>query len=227
MCLPIDWPLLWRTSKALVLALAGAAQGAEPNYTNSSGTDPDRPPEQAKPAQAEVQREALGRSRGGLSTKLHLAADSRCRPLGFITTLGQRHDSVAFELTLAQVAVARTGPGRPRTRPDAVLADKAYSSRAIRAHLSGRNIKAVIAIKDDQHTARLSKGARGGRPPSFDKVHYRERNTVERAVNKLRAHRAVGTRYDKRDYMYRGTITVATISIWLRDPVIHPLRDTP
>ena len=200
-----------------------ATRGAELNYTKPSAADPDPPPQQAKPAQ----REALGRSRGGLSTKLHLAADSRCRPLGFITTLGQRHDSVAFELTLAQVAVARIGPGRSRTRPDAVLADKAYSSRAIRAHLSGRKIKAVIAIKDDQNTARLNKGARGGRPLSFDKVHYRDRNTVERAVNKLRAHRAVGTRYDKRDYMYRGTVTVATISIWLRDPDIHPLRDTP
>lgn len=174
-----------------------------------------------------LQREALGRSRGGLSTKLHLAADSRCRPLGFITTVGQRHDSIAFELTLAQVAVARVGPGRPRTRPDAVLADKAYSSRAIRAHLSGRKIKAVIAIKHDQHTARRRKGSRGGRPPAFDKVHYRDRNTVERAVNKLRAHRAVGTRYDKRDYIYRGTVTLATISIWLRDPVAQPLRDTP
>ena len=200
-----------------------ATRGADLNYTKPSAADPDPPPQQAKPAQ----REALGRSRGGLSTKLHLAADSRCRPLGFITTLGQRHDSVAFELTLAQVAVARIGPGRSRTRPDAVLADKAYSSRAIRAHLSGRKIKAVIAIKDDQNTARLNKGARGGRPLSFDKVHYRDRNTVERAVNKLRAHRAVGTRYDKRDYMYRGTVTVATISIWLRDPDIHPLRDTP
>jgi DDE family transposase len=181
---------------------------------------------QVKPAQRD-QREGLGRSRGGLSTKLHLAADSRCRPLGFITTLGQRHDSVAFELTLAQIAVPRTGLGRPRTRPDAVLADKAYSSRAIRAHLSRRKIKAVIAIKDDQHAARRRKGARGGRPPSFDKVHYRDRNTVERAVNKLRGHRAVGTRYDKRDYMYRGTVTVATISIWLRDPITNPLRDTP
>ncbi len=223
MCPATVWLLPWTTSKAHVLGHAGAAQGAEPNYREASGTDPDPPPEQAKA----LQREALGRSRGGLSTKLHLAADSRCRPLGFITTLGQRHDSVAFELTLAQVAVARTGPGRPRTRPDAVLADKAYSSRAIRAHLSGRGIKAVIAIKDDQHNARLRKGARGGRPPSFDKVHYRDRNTVERAVNKLRAHRAVGTRYDKRDYIYRGTVTVATILIWLRDPVPQPLRDTP
>ena len=173
-----------------------------------------------------VQREALGRSRGGLSTKVHLAADSRSRPLGFITTLGQRHDSIAFELTLAKVAVARIGPGRPRTRPDAVLCDKAYSSRAIREHLSRRHIKAVIAIKDDQHTARLRKGSKGGRPPSFDKVHYRDRNTVERAVNKLRAHRAVGTRYDKRDYMYRGTLTVAAIWIWLRNPA-DLLQDTP
>jgi hypothetical protein len=174
-----------------------------------------------------VQREALGRSRGGLSTKVHLAADSRSRPLGFITTLGQRHDSIAFELTLAQVAVARIGPGRPRTRPDAVLCDKAYSSRAIRDHLSRRQIKAVIAIKDDQHTARLRKGSKGGRPPSFDRDHYRDRNTVERAVNKLRAHRAVGTRYDKRDYMYRGTVTVAAIWIWLRDPAPDLLQDTP
>jgi len=158
---------------------------------------------------------------------VHLAADSRSRPLGFITTLGQRHDSIAFELTLAQVAVARIGPGRPRTRPDAVLCDKAYSSRAIRGHLSRRKIKAVIAIKDDQPTARLRKGSHGGRPPAFDKVHYRDRNTVERAVNKLRGHRAVATRYDKRDYIYRGTINVAAIWIWLRDPVPDPIRDTP
>jgi hypothetical protein len=188
-----------------------------------SGTTPDPAADQAKP----VQREALGRSRGGLSTKVHLAADSRCRPLGFITTVGQRHDAVAFDLTLAQVAVARTGPGRPRTRPDAVLADKAYSSHAIRAHLSGRGVKAVIAIKDDQRATRLRKGSRGGRPTSFDQVHYRDRNTVERAVNKLRGHRAVATRYDKRDYIYRGTITVAAIMIWLRDPVTPQLRDTP
>lgn len=107
------------------------------------------------------------------------------------------------------------------------MCDKAYSSRAIRAHLSRRKIKAVIAIKDDQYTARLRKGSRGGRPPSFDKSHYRDRNTVERAVNKLRGHRAVATRYDKRDYIYRGSITVASIWIWLRDPVPDLLRDTP
>ncbi len=215
--------MLWRTSRAPEHARVRATQGAESNYKESAASDPDAPPGKEKP----TQREALGRSRGGLSTKLHLAADARSRPLGFITTLGQRHDSVAFELTLAQVAVGRIGGGRPRTRPDAVLCDKAYSSRAIREHLSRRKIKAVIAIKDDQHTARLRKGSRGGRPPGFDKIHYRDRNTVERAVNKLRAHRAVATRYDKRDYVYGGTVTVASIWIWLRDPVPDQLRDTP
>ncbi len=223
MCPPIGWRWRWRTSRVRGPGRVPVPRGAEPNYTKSSGIDPDPPAEQAK----SVQREALGRSRGGLSTKVHLAADGRCRPLGFITTLGQRHDAVAFDLALAQVTVARTGPGRPRTRPDAVLADKAYSSHAIRVHLSRRGIKAVIAIKDDQRATRLRKGSRGGRPTSFDQVHYRDRNTVERAVNKLRAHRAVATRYDKRDYIYRGTITVAAIMIWLRDPATPELRDTP
>ncbi len=170
-------------------------QGAGSNDKNPAGSDPDRLSGKGRPAD----REGLGHSRGGLSTKLHLVADQRCRPLGFITTVGQRHDSVAFELALSTVAVARVGPGRPRTRPDAVLADKAYSSRTIRAHLSQRGIKAAIPVKQDQAAGHIRKGNRGGRPTSFDKVHYRNRNTVERAVNKLRAHRAVGARYDKRD----------------------------
>lgn len=144
-----------------------------------------------------------------------------------MTTVGQRHDSVAFVPTLATVTVGRIGPGRPRTRPDAVLSDKAYSSKAIRQHLAGRGIKAVIPLKGDQHASRIKKGSGGGRPPAFDADRYRDRNTVERAVNKLRAHRAVATRFDKRDYVYRGTLTVAAIGIWLRDPVIDPLRDTP
>ena len=92
------------------------------------------------------------------------AADSRCRPLGVLTTAGQRHDSVAFELTLPSRA-ATDRPGRPRTRPDALLADKAYSNQAIRGHLANRGIKAVIPIKDDQPAPGRRKGTRGGRPP--------------------------------------------------------------
>jgi len=169
----------------------------------------------------------LGRSRGGLTTKIHLAADQRCRPLVFVTSEGQRHDSIAFVTVLSLVSVDRVGPGRPRTRPDWVLADKAYSSKAIREHLSARGIKAAIPIKDDQAEGRRKKGSAGGRPPNFDTQRYRERNTVERAVNKLRGCRATASRYEKRDYMYRGTIAVTTIRIWLRDPSPTGLSDTP
>ena len=171
-------------------------------------------------------REGLGRSRGGLTTKIHLAADQRCRPVAFVTSEGQRHDSIAFETVLANVRIDRLGPGRPRTRPDWVLADKAYGSKAIRNHLARRGIKAAIPTKDDQIATRGKKGSAGGRPPNFDKQRYRDRNTVERAVNKLRGHRATATRYEKRDYMYRGTITLTSIWIWLRNPTQATFSDT-
>jgi transposase len=99
------------------------------------------------------------------------------------------------------------------------MADKAYSSKANRAYLRGRGIKAVIPVKDDQKANRRKRGSAGGRPPAFDAERYKDRNTVERAFNKLKAFRAVATRYDKLDIIYQGTIDVASIKIWLRDPV--------
>ncbi|MFF4125143.1 transposase [Microbispora rosea] len=74
-------------------------------------------------------REALGRSRGGLSTKIHLVADRRCRPLARILSPGQHGDSPYFQRVLNTIRIARRGLGRPRRRPATVLADKAYSSR--------------------------------------------------------------------------------------------------
>lgn len=105
------------------------------------------------------------------------------------------------------------------------MADKAYSSQANRAHLRQRGITAVIPVKADQAANRLRKGSHGGRPPSFDAERYKERNTIERCFNKLRQHRAVATRYDKRERIYQGTIDVASIRIWLRDPP-HDPKDT-
>lgn len=163
--------------------------------------------------------EALGRSRGGLTTKIHLAADTRCRPLSRITTAGHRHDCLAFEAVMAGIRIRRQGPGRARTRPGRVLGDKAYSNRAIRSHLRRRQIKATIPKPASHQAHRLRRGRNSGRPPQFDAEIYKQRNVVERAINKLKAYRAVASRYDKRDYMYRGTIDIASIRIWLRDPV--------
>ena len=136
-----------------------------------------------------------------------------------MTSPGQRHDSLALQPLLARLRIPRPGPGRPRTRPGRLLADKAYSSKATRSCLRARHIQAVIPEPADQIAHRRHRGQRGGRPPSLDAELYKQRNTVERAINKLRQHRAVATRYDKRDFVYRGTVDVATIRIWLRDPV--------
>jgi transposase len=99
------------------------------------------------------------------------------------------------------------------------MADKAYSSAANRAYLRKRGIQTVIPVKEDQKKHRRARGRAGGRPPAFDPEHCKERNTVERCFAKLKQFRAVATRYDKRDFMYQATVDVASIRIWLRDPV--------
>nr|WP_109278685.1 IS5 family transposase [Streptomyces orinoci] len=184
---------------------------------------PPRPPAKRGGAREDAEgREALGRSRGGLTCKVHLLADDRCRPLVWLTSPGQRGDSPMFIPLMQALNVARTGTGRPRTRPDRARGDKAYSSRANRSYLRQRHIKATIAEPDDQRANRLRRGRAGGRPPAFDQAQYRLRNTVERCVSKLKQHRAVATRYDKRDYIFHGTLATAAIVIWLRDLTKEP-----
>jgi transposase len=161
-----------------------------------------------------------------LSTKIHLLADSRCRPLARVTTAGQRHDSLAFEPLMGRLRIHRAGRGRPRTRPGRLLADKAYSNRKIRSCLRRRGIRATIPEKSDQQKTRLAKGAGGGRPPAFDPRTYKQRNTAERAFNRLKGFRAVAMRTDKREYVFQGTIDVASIKIWPRDPVRQDPSDT-
>jgi transposase len=99
---------------------------------------------------------------------------------------------------LAALAIPRLGPGRARTRPDALLADKAYRAhRAHRALLRRRGIKAFIPQPADQIAHRIRRGSRGGRPASYDRQRCKNRNVIERGFNTFKQWRGLASRYDK------------------------------
>lgn len=182
-------------------------QGAESSYKNLREEPPDH---------------AIGRSRGGLSTKIHQLVDGRGRPLVIAVSPGHAHDSPMFKHLLGHLSVPRLrngqpSPGRPRTRPDAVLGDKAYSSRANRALLRSKRVQAVIPQPSDQISHRLRRGRTGGRPPAFDAHTYKRRNVVERSFNNHKQWRGIATRYDKLAVIYRGGAVLRAITLWLRE----------
>ncbi|MGW2161236.1 transposase, partial [Nonomuraea sp. NPDC001699] len=131
-------------------------------------------------------------------------------------TAGHRGDSPQFIAVLGKIRVGRPGGGRPRTRPDHVLADKAYTSKANRTHLRRRGIKACIPSKADQDAHRRAKGSKGGRPPAFDPGLYRRRHAVECGISQLKQNRGMATRYDKLAVRFEATLTIAAIDQWLK-----------
>ncbi|MFJ4776325.1 helix-turn-helix domain-containing protein [Streptomyces sp. NPDC088762] len=108
----------------------------------------------------------------------------------------------------------RIGPGRPRVRPDRVIGDKGYTSKAIRAWLRCRGIAHTIPERSDQVRNRARRGSPGGRPPAFDKQVYKRRNLVERCFNRLNQWRGIATRYDKTAQSYRAAGTLASLLMW-------------
>jgi len=108
------------------------------------------------------------------------------------------------------------GPaGRPRKRPDLLLADKAYAHDSTRTALRRRGIRHAIPERRDQKARRAAKGSRGGRPPAFDKQAYKQRNVVERCFNRLKQWRDLATRYAKRASIYRSSLVLIAAVIWL------------
>ncbi len=141
---------------------------------------------------------ALGRSRGGFGTKVHLVCDSHGFILAIHTTAGQAHESKAFEPTMArQLHPCRRGR---RRWPGHLAGDKGYSYPRIRRWCRRRRITEVIPTRSDQPRAE-----------QFDKARYRRRNIVERVIGWYQEYRSLGTRHEKLGVNYVALWLIAMI----------------
>jgi transposase len=136
----------------------------------------------------------MGRSRGGLTTKIHALVDALGRPIALKLTEGQAHDGRSADDMMASL-----------TEGDILLADRAYDSDRLRQDMAARGAWANIRAMPHRKT-----------PPAFCHWLYRQRNAVERFFNKIKHFRAIATRYDKRDDNYLASVKLAAVRIWLR-----------
>jgi transposase len=138
--------------------------------------------------------QAIGRSKGGLSTKIHATCDALGNPTGFHLTAGQRHDLEGSDALMDTL-----------TQADATLADKAYDAdERMRDKLKEKGCEAVIPPKKNRVN-----------PADYDKDLYKSRALIENFFAKLKQYRAIATRYDKTSQNFLGAIYMASIVIWL------------
>ena len=166
---------------------------------------------------------AIGRSRGGLSTKVHQLVDGRGLPLVVLIGPGQGGDSPMLPALLEALA-GRTGRAGATTHHPGrgARATRRTPRAATRALLRARGITAVIAEPADQTGHRKRRGSKGGRPPAFDPARYKDRNVVERSYQAIKQWRALATRYDKLAITYRAGAAHPR-----RRPMAQALGDTP
>jgi transposase len=194
---------LWQRILSALHATADAARQIDWSVHHVDSTI-IRAHQHAADARGGQHRQALGRSRGGFSTKLHIRCDGHGRPMVFALASTERHDSIAVEDLLAGGRVKRSSPGRPRHRPEAVVGDRAYSSHATRRSLRRRGIQPIIPQKQNERPAYLMDWSRD-----------RERNRIERLGNRLKQHRRIATRYDKTAPSYAAFVALAALRMWL------------
>jgi transposase len=151
-----------------------------------------------------AEAEALGRSQGGFSTKVHIRAEGGGKLMTLVLTPGQRHEAMSFTTLMEGGAVKRNGCGRPKRRPRRLVGDKAYRSGKIRQYLRRHGIRITIPRKQNEH-----------RTGSFDRALYRLRERVERLINRLKHNRRLATRYEKCAVNYHAMWLIAAILLWL------------
>jgi transposase len=142
-----------------------------------------------------AERNALGRSRGGFSTKINTRTNAEGLPIAFDFTPGQDHDVTAYPALMDDID----------SDPQQMLGDKGYDSEAVRQDIEQRGGKAQIpsiASRKIQH--------------AVDKAVYALRNRIERFFNRLKNSRRVATRYDKLTASFAGFVLLATTRIWIR-----------
>ena len=138
-------------------------------------------------------KEGLGRSCGGFSSKIHAKVDSFGMPLEFIITAGQASDIGQAEELVGQDFC------------DYLLADRGYDSDPFREALKAKEITPVIPGRK----SRLEK-------VEYDEHTYKERNAVERFFGRLKEYRRIATRYDKTAIMFKAGLTMASILMWIK-----------
>jgi transposase len=159
---------------------------------------------------------ALGRSRGGFGSKVHLVCDGNGLPLAVEVTAGQRHESTQFERVLNKVRIPNRR-GRPRCRPVHLAGDKGYSYPRIRGWLRRYKIKDVIPRRSNQKPDRQT--------PPVRYSTYRRRAVIEQCVGWLKECRAVATRFDKLAINYKATVQLAMIQRYVR--ILTKLNHSP
>jgi transposase len=161
----------------------------------------------ATPDASTASDEALGRSRGGLSTKLHILCDSHGHPLHAHLSAGQAHEST-FLTDLLEDSDVRGDESDAPLRPVAVAGDKGYRADWIDQYLLDHGIRPVIPSKANED--------RDARPVEFDREQYRQRNIVERLIGWLKECRRILTRFEKRAVNFLGMVKMAFIQRYLK-----------